>query len=174
MNQFEKMLTGGHPNSLGRTIEVVELVLDKPKKLETLYACYKSEDEVVRLRTSNAMKRIQMAAPSLMTPYLDRFIDEVAKINQASAQWTIAQLFKRMAVDMTKALRRKATTILKRNLSNHEDWIVLNMTMDTLSDWATIDAKLSEWMQPHISRLAEDTRKSVSKKAKTVRDKLYG
>jgi hypothetical protein len=34
---FEEMLTGGHPNSLGRTIEVVDLVLANSVKLSDLY-----------------------------------------------------------------------------------------------------------------------------------------
>jgi hypothetical protein len=40
---FEAMLTGGHPNSLGRTVEVVELVLADRALLGELYACYRSE-----------------------------------------------------------------------------------------------------------------------------------
>lgn len=35
--QFEEMLTGGHPNSLGRTVEVVELVLLSQARLTDLY-----------------------------------------------------------------------------------------------------------------------------------------
>jgi hypothetical protein len=43
---FESMLTGGHPNLLGRTLEVVELVLADAKRLpaETLAA--------IRIRSS--------------------------------------------------------------------------------------------------------------------------
>ena len=61
MESFEQMLTGGHPNSLGRTIEVVEIVLADRERLEELYRCYFSNDEVVRLRTSNGMKRVAKA-----------------------------------------------------------------------------------------------------------------
>ena len=35
--RFEDMLTGGHPNSLGRTIEVVDQVLANPTKIEELF-----------------------------------------------------------------------------------------------------------------------------------------
>jgi hypothetical protein len=37
---FEEMLTGGHPNSLGRTIEVVDMVLANSTRLLDLYNCY--------------------------------------------------------------------------------------------------------------------------------------
>jgi len=55
---FREMLAGGHPNSLGRTIEVVDIILSDSSRLEELFNCYFSPDAVVRLRTSNAMKRI--------------------------------------------------------------------------------------------------------------------
>ena len=55
---FEGMLTGGHHNSLGRTVEVAEQVLAQPNCLEALFSCYNSDDDVVRLRTSSAIKRV--------------------------------------------------------------------------------------------------------------------
>jgi hypothetical protein len=66
---FEEMLTGGHPNSLGRTIEVVELILEDSVRLSDLYNCYFSADEVVRLRTSNAIKRISREKAEWLVPY---------------------------------------------------------------------------------------------------------
>ena len=47
MESFEEMLTGGHPNSLGRTVGVVEIVLANPARLGEPYACYQSNDKVV-------------------------------------------------------------------------------------------------------------------------------
>jgi hypothetical protein len=79
---FEKMLTGGHPNSLGTTIEVVKLVLVEPTRLSELYNCYFSTDEIVRLRTSNAVKRISLENPEWLIPYIDKLISEISKIDQ--------------------------------------------------------------------------------------------
>ncbi len=42
--EFEAMLTGGHPNSLGRTLEVVDAVLADRSRLTELVACYFSDD----------------------------------------------------------------------------------------------------------------------------------
>jgi hypothetical protein len=80
---YEERLTGGHPNSLGNTIEVVADVLAHPERIEELYQCYFSEDEVVRLRVSNAMKRLARANGDLLFPYLDRFLKDISKIDQA-------------------------------------------------------------------------------------------
>jgi hypothetical protein len=163
------MLKGGHPNSLGRTIEVVDTVLADPRRLEELYDCYFSTDEVVRLRTSNAMKRIANERPDWLVPYIDRFVHDIASINQASTQWTLANLFQTLAARMTPEQRSGALTILKRNLESHDDWIVLNNTMQTLAEWANSDTELRQWLLPHLKRLSSDRRKSVAGRAR----KLY-
>jgi hypothetical protein len=53
--KYEKQLTGGHPNSLGNTVEVVSDVLTDRKKLKDLIECWQSEDELVRLRVQNGV-----------------------------------------------------------------------------------------------------------------------
>lgn len=173
MTKFEVMLTGGHPNSLGKTIEVVGLVLKKPSRLQELYACYQSDDETVRMRVSNAMKRIEKERQYLIVPYIDKFLDEVSTIKQASAQWTLAQLFLRLSLAMSPEQFKQAEKLLKRNLAKHDDWIVLTMTMETLVTWATKDSKLKRWLKPHLTRLAEDSRKAVAKKAQKSIVTLY-
>ena len=51
--RFEAVLTGGQHNSLGLTKDVIA----EAERFEELYACYRSSDEVVRLRTSSALRR---------------------------------------------------------------------------------------------------------------------
>ena len=168
MNQFEQRLTGGHPNSLGNTVEVVEEVLADNSKFDALFNCYFSSDEVVRLRVSNAMKRICKAEKSLLIPYLDRFQTEIASIDQASTQWTLSQLYGMLVKEMSEAQIAKAKELMKHNLAHHNDWIVLNATMDTLAKWAKKDEALQAWLQPHLVRLSKDPRKSVSGRAKKL------
>ena len=165
---FVTMLTGGHPNSLGRTIEVVATVLANSDRLKELYNCYFSTDEIVRLRTSNAIKRICHQKPEWLVPYIDKFIDEISQIDQASTQWTLANLFQTLASFMTDQQKSAALTILKNNLKSHDDWIVLNNTMQTLAESANSDKKLKRWLIPHLQRLTGDKRKSVSGRAKKL------
>jgi len=162
---FEGMLQGGHPNSLGRTLEVVEILLLDPGRMDELFNCYTSEDEVVRLRVSNAMKRLMKANKALILPYIGRLISEISLLDQPSAQWTLAQLFLGMEKEMSREEKEAATAIMKRNLSKHEDWIVLTQTMETLAHWAKEDEKLRAWLLPQLKRLQKDHRKSVSGKA---------
>ena len=170
---FESMLTGGHPNSLGRTVEVVQCVLDQPDRFAELFACYGSDDPVVRLRTSSAMKRVEAEHHLLLVPYIDRFIDEIGELDQASAQWTLAQMFNRLASDMTAKQRAAALKILQRNIEHHNDWIVLNTTMETLAEWGRKDPPLLKWLGPHLRRLSLDRRKSVKRRAVKLLTALY-
>jgi len=162
---FETMLTGGHPNSLGRTVEVVETVLTDPARFDELFACYQSPDEIVRLRTSNAMKRIEAVRRDLLLPYMDEFLGPVAAIDQASVQWTVMQLCTRMHADLTPAQQQKAQALMQQNLAQHEDWIVLNAAMDGLGALAPQDPPLRDWLRPHLERRAADPRKSVARRA---------
>ncbi|WMN06906.1 hypothetical protein QYS48_34200 [Marivirga arenosa] len=173
MGDIENRLKGGHPNSLGNTIEVVDRVLKEQNLFPELFNCYFSDDEVVRLRTSNAMKRICKQDKSILIPYIDRFLVEISEINQASTQWTLAQLFDMLKKDMSKEQILDAQDIMKNNLANHSDWIVLNQSMTTLGEWAKKDDNLKKWMAPHLKRLMADSRKSVASKAKKVTNALF-
>ena len=165
MASIEERLTGGHPNSLGNTVAVVEDVLDRPQMFEELFNCYFSKDEVVRLRVSSAIKRIAKAKREIVIPYLDRLQTEIALIDQASTQWTLAQLFHILENDLTSAQMERAKEIVKNNVQNHNDWIVLNESMRVLEDWSKSDSALRTWLKPELKRLTKDSRKSVANRA---------
>ena len=163
---IEQMLTGGHPNSLGRVEEVVSVILeDDPTRIQELYETYKSEDDVVRLRVSSCFKRITRGKPDMMLPYIDKFLTEIKDLDQASAQWSIAEIMGWMEPRLTPDQLKAAKDHLKYNLVNHDDWIVLNHTMQILSDWSMDDPELFQWIRPQLERLTADPRKSVANRA---------
>ncbi len=169
---FESRLSGGHPNSLGNTVAVVEDVLSDREKLQELYECYFSEDEVVRLRTSSAMKRISKERPDWLLPFVDRFLTDVAKIDQASTQWTLAYLFQTLGPKLSKKQISAAKHLLKNNIETHSDWIVLNNTMEVLAEWSHQDPALRQWLRSQLIRLQKDSRKSVARRATKLHQKL--
>jgi len=169
---FEMMLTGGHPNSLGRTVEVVDLVLADRDRLAELYQCYFSCDEVVRLRVSSAMKRATIAHPDWTMDFMDRLQDEIGAIDQASIQWTLALMFDLTCSLMSEDQRAQAVAIMQRNVATHDDWIVLNNSMKVLGEWADDDDELRRWLRPHAQRLADDSRKSVASNARKLLQRL--
>ncbi len=167
-NQFELMLTGGHPNSLGRTVEVVDVVLADKTRLHDLYMCWFSDDEVVRLRVSNAMKRVMREHPDWVAEYIDRFIEDIAHIDQPSTQWTLAQLFRGLDDYLTDRQRAAAIKIVQRNLENNHDWIVQNTSMQALAEWAEDDETLRKWLVPRLDKRLADPHKSIAGRAKKL------
>mgnify|MGYP000630952864 CR=1 FL=1 len=165
---FEAMLTGGHPNSLGRTEDAVEVVLADRERLDDLLGCYASDDEVVRLRVSSAMKRVTIARPEWTVAVMDRLQGEVAAIDQASTQWTLALIFDLTRHLLTERQRARAVEIMQANLAHHDDWIVLNNSMKVLGPWSDDDEALRRWLVPHARRLADDPRKSVASNARKL------
>jgi hypothetical protein len=162
------MLSGGHPNSLGRTLEVVDAVLADRTLLAELYGCYFSPDEVVRLRVSNAMKRVTIEQPEWTLAFVDGLQTDVAAIDQASTQWTLALLFDLLQDRLSPSQRARAIAIMKNNVAHHTDWIVLNNSMKVLASWAKNDPELTLWLTPHAHRLSEDSRKSVAANARKL------
>ncbi|MEO0731859.1 MAG: hypothetical protein AAFZ52_03420 [Bacteroidota bacterium] len=165
---YAQRLSGGHPNSLGNTVEIVDEVLADQDRLEELFNCYWSDDEVVRLRVSNALKRIAKAEPTWLVPYLDRLLDDVSLIDQASTKWTLSQLFLTYTKDLSPEQRTKAVAIMQRNLEASNDWIVLSQTMNTLGRWAKKDPRLREWLRPRLEARLSDERKSVRGRADKI------
>jgi hypothetical protein len=52
---IEAMLSGGKTRTLGRTEQVVELVLSHPDRLDDLFACVKNPDQSVRMRAGKLL-----------------------------------------------------------------------------------------------------------------------
>lgn len=166
---FENMLTGGHPNSLGRTVEVVDAVLAEPARIHELLDTYTSSNDVVRLRVSSAFKRIEQANQPLMLQHLDAFLDRVIDLPavgaQPSAQWTVAQLCQAVSTHLRPDQYGRAKTHMQRNLETMNDWIVLAQTMTTLTAWSKDDMPLRTWLHPRLELRTKDSRVSVAKRA---------
>lgn len=159
------MLKGGHPNSLGRTAEAVDIVLADRARLSELFAAITDPDEVVRLRVGDALEKVCREQPGWFVTHVDRLLSDLGQIEQPSVQWHVAQMLQHLRSDLTDGQAQQATELLQRNLSTSVDWIVLNVTMDVLTEWVTRDAPLANWLVPELNRLRQDKRKSVAKRA---------
>ncbi len=169
---FEAMLTGGHPNSLGRTEEAAQLVVNEPERLVELFRTYNSADEVVRLRVSSAFKRVFLAEPQWFKEWYGRFSRRVVKLGQPSALWTLSLLCLRLEDQLTPKNKQNAVALLCEVLETCDDWIVICNTLETLGHWAKLDSKLEHWLEPRLSRYSNDRRKSVAKKAQKIASSL--
>ncbi len=176
---IEERLTGGHPNSLGETVSVVEDVLRDDTKVlfDELCNTYKSEDEIVRLRVSSALKRVcglhrdSLSAsvqpkPKWILDNFDWLINEIGwNLNQPSAKWSIAQIIQELQSEISEDQRDRAIRLLKNNLETESDWIVQSTTAETLADFAIDDVSIKNWLVIRLKSMKSDKRQSVSSKA---------
>lgn len=159
-------LSGGDPRSLGRTEEVVARVLVHRQLLSELFECVFSEDEIVRMRAGDALEKICAQKPAWLKPYLGRLLDEVSQIDQPSVQWHLAQMFSELELDEEQ--KRQAIAIMKNNLKKSDDWIVTNLTLESLADFVRRgDLPKSELLK--IARKYKNSRhKSVARRAEKL------
>jgi hypothetical protein len=162
---FIEALAGGHPNSLGRTPEVVEVVLADHGRLDELFACLESPDVLIRLRAGDALEKVCRERPEWFAPYAERFLTEIGRIDQPSIQWHTAQILDHLRPRLTEARRRRSTDLLLAYLDESDDWIVLNTSAGTLAGWAADDPELARALRPRLERLTGDRRTSVAKRA---------
>jgi len=160
---FEDTLTGGHPNSLGKTIEVVNKVLKEPDKIDNLFECYKSKNETVRLRTSNAFKRIFREKTILFENWKKRFIEYVANINQPSAKWTTIQLLDEFFEYLNEKEKIQSRHICLDYLRNENDWIVINRSIIFMRNHKELFDFSDTSLKKLIKSFESDQRKSISR-----------
>ena len=159
----EQMLSGGDSRSLHGVDRVIAAVLADPRALEALFECLFCDDAVVRMRAGDALEKIARIRPELLAPFARRFLSDVVDLDQPSVQWHLPQIL--TEIELTPQQRPRAVAILKRNLERHEDWIVLNLTLHALAQFARDDPELRRELVPILRRHQADTRKSVAKRA---------
>ncbi|MGY1773079.1 hypothetical protein [Blastococcus sp. SYSU D00813] len=162
---FADVLRGGHRNSLGRTGEVVGIVLADRARLEELFAAVADPDEVVRMRVGDALEKVCREQPGWFRTHVDRLLGDLGQLDQPSVRWHVAQMLHRLRRDLSVDEAQRATRLLQQNLTTSTDWIVLNVTMDVLTDWAREDPPLRSWLVRELGRLRQDGRKSVAGRA---------
>lgn len=169
---FSDMLAvGGASNSLGRTSEVIDVVLSDRQRLAELYACVSNDDAWIRMRAIDAIEKVCRQRPEWIKPYIDTFQSELSSSKQPSIQWHLAQMYS--ILDMSESQKSIAIDWLKTLLSNTGvDWIVSANAMKTLvqfthDDLVNIETTVSllEVQKGHAS-------KSVVKKANGFLDGL--
>lgn len=163
---LKAILIGGNPRSLARTEEVVMLVLENRIRLHELYDCLLEDDEIVRMRASDALEKVCRQRPAWVQAYVPQLLTEIAPIDQASVQWHLAQILGE--VELTPPQRAAACRILKRNLAEKKDWIVVNYSMETLAKLSRDDGQLQTEMLVILKELVSDPHKSIVARARKL------
>jgi hypothetical protein len=170
MTEFAEMLSGGHPNSLGRTEEAVAAALANEERIGELFDTLASEDATVRMRVGDALEKVARERPEAVEPYVERILGEMARIDQPSVQWHVAQLL--TEVPLTPAQRRRGIAWLWRTWERSDDWIVISETLTALAHFAPRSPSVRERLPDALRETQRDPRKSVARRATKLLESL--
>ncbi|NWF68385.1 MAG: hypothetical protein HXY40_04810 [Chloroflexi bacterium] len=166
MEAIEQALSGGDRRSLGRTEEVIAWVLADSGRLPELFACLFSADEIVRMRAGDALEKVCRQHPDWLLPYRQRLLTAVAAIQQPSVQWHLAQMLGE--IPLSDQEKTQAGALLKHNLARAQDWIVINLTLETLAQFAREDTTLRADFRALLEQQQNSRHKSVRSRVKKL------
>ena len=169
---FEDRLSGGKSNSLGAVPEIVDEVTNDRYLLEDLFQCFFSNNSLVRLRTSHAIKIIAEKKPRILRRYTNRLINNVSTIKQDAVQRVLAETFLILDSELNREQKKRATKALKRNLKKAKREEAKLQLMETLNEWAQDNEELAEWLKETLKDFIDDRSEKVIEKAKKIREEL--
>ncbi len=130
---------GRHRLDSGRTREVAELVLAKPRKAAQLIECLWDEDPGIANRAADALERATYRRPKLAQAWKESLIGLMAEAEQNKLRWNLALLVPRLELTVAEALR--VATVLRTYLDDKGS-IVKTAAMHGLAALARHDSEL--------------------------------
>lgn len=150
MHAILKMLEGGDRRSIGRSNEVVALVLEKPELFDVLVSCMTLGDPLARMRCADAAEKITVVHPEYLRPYKRTLIEDLSRMEQKEVRWHVAAMLVRLS--LTAKEQQRVVEILL-SYTNDRSSIVKTIAMQSLADLAMRDEKLRPLVSRHIEEL---------------------
>ena len=144
------LLRGGDRRSIGRSNQVVRLVLREPKSFVELIECLWSDDPIVRMRAADATEKVSFVQPELLKHYKTELLGLLAEAEQIELRWHLAQMIPRLP--LTQGERRRAADALQRYLEDRSS-IVRTFALQALADISQNDAAL----RPKVREILEQS-----------------
>jgi hypothetical protein len=141
-------LKGKDRRSIGRSNEVVALVLREPRRFKELMKCVWSEDEVLRMHAADAAEKVSAQKPRLLDPFKAELLGLLAEAEQKELRWHLALMIPRLS--LTRAERLRASEEFKRYLEDSSS-IVKTFALQALVDLAEQEPSL----RPQVRELVE-------------------
>jgi len=150
---------------------VVGLVLAEPERPDELIRCILADDdELVRMRASDALEKIGCTRPVLLQPHVSLLSGDMSRIDQPSLQWHVAQILSQ--VRLTPRQRSQAVRLLTENLPESTHWIVLNCSLETLAVLARQDPAVVDTLLGQLRRHDDSSFKSLANRARKLRSEF--
>lgn len=137
--RIEAQLKGGDRRSIGRSNEIVSLVLRQPRQFPQLMKCLWNENPVVRMRAADAIEKISSQKPELLRRCKAELLGLLGEATQQELRWHLAALIPRLP--LTKNEIARAWAALTRYLNDRSS-IVKTFALQGLADLARLDPTL--------------------------------
>lgn len=162
---FEFLLEG-NANSLGRVLDVMELIHQRQVTPQEVYALYRLEHPIVSMRVSNILKRLWRDDPSMILDLVDLFISDAYSLKNTTFRWTIAQIVDELYSKLSPKQIVSMSEIVFENLTLHDDWICLTQSLKACQK--IMKKQISSPDKSIIIHLTKDSRKAVATQANKV------
>jgi hypothetical protein len=133
------LLRGGDRRSIGRSNQVVKLVLRAPQHFAQLIKCLWSDDPILRMRAADAAEKVSSTQPDLLRPYKAELLGLLAEAEQIELRWHLALMIPRLP--LTQAEKRRAAETLQLYLEDRSS-IVRTFALQALADLSRSDPRL--------------------------------
>ena len=124
---------------LGRSQEVVDLILRNPKNLPNLVECLFDEDPGVCMRASDAIEKISSRQAGFLQPYKAPLLGLLEEATQQEVRWHLALIVPRLR--LTTGECGHVAEVLQKYLADRSS-IVKTLAMQGLSDLTRQDPSL--------------------------------
>jgi hypothetical protein len=162
-------LRGGDRRSIGRSNEVVTLVLKDPKLITELLIGIQHDDPLIRMRSADVLEKVTGRHPEWLQPHKRLLLNEIAAIEQQEVRWHVAQMMPRLK--MTRRERAKAVKTLERYCED-ESRIVKTFSMQALADIALENPNLVPTVVALIKELTRTGSAAVANRGRKLLAKL--
>jgi hypothetical protein len=169
MHPLLEKLKDGDRRSIGRSEEVVRMVLARPGLFAALMNGLRSKDPLIRMRCADAAEKVTACKPEWLAPFKTLLIDEIAAIDQQEVRWHTAILFTRLK--LSGAERKKVASILKSWLDDRSR-IVQTFSLQALANLSKEDPRLRAEVKRLAAKRIKTAPPSVRSRAKKLLKEL--
>lgn len=165
MNSILELLAGGDRRSIGRSDEVVRLVLRQPEKFTELFQGFYIDDPIIRMRTADAVEKITAINPQLLFPHKQAILDLVEQVSQIEVQWHLAQIIPRLPLDQ-KEIGKSYSSIEKYLESSSA--IVRAFSLQCLFDLSKKDSGYINVTKQYLEKGLQNSSKAIQSRCRTL------
>lgn len=165
MNKVFEELGYGDRRSIGKSNEIVRVVLDKPILIADLIDGMTSENPVLRMRCADAAEKVSAIKPELLQPFLNILIEKISPIDQQEVRWHFAQIIPRLRLT---AVEQKRVVKILRGYLDDPSRIVQTFSYQALADLSEKDEVLREEFLPLLQAAQNSPVPSIRARSKKI------